>query len=78
MDRATYWVEHVIRTKGAKHLRSPALEFNRAQLLLLDVIGFLALIFLVVTMILFYIARKLWNLCCGKKTKPTKPAKKNN
>lgn len=78
MDKAAYWIEHVIRTKGAKHLRSPALQLNRFQLLLLDVVGFLALICIVSSLISFYILRKLWNLCCGKKVKHVKFQKKDN
>lgn len=43
METAVYWLEYVIKYKGAKHLRSAALELSWYQYLLLDVIGFLIL-----------------------------------
>ncbi|KAJ8974385.1 hypothetical protein NQ317_006164 [Molorchus minor] len=41
IDTAIWWIEYVIRHKGAKHLRNPAADLPLYQYLLLDVIGVL-------------------------------------
>ncbi|KAK4872337.1 hypothetical protein RN001_014366 [Aquatica leii] len=41
LERAVWWVEYVIRHKGTKHLRSPALDIPLYQYYLLDVISVL-------------------------------------
>lgn len=38
IDEAMFWIEYVIRHKGAPHYRSPALKLKWYQRLLLDVI----------------------------------------
>ncbi|CAD7078260.1 unnamed protein product [Hermetia illucens] len=40
-DTAAYWMEYVLRHKGAKHLQSPAIHMNAIQYYGLDVIAFL-------------------------------------
>lgn len=40
MDEAMYWVEYVIKYKGAKHLKSPAVNLSWYQYLMLDVVAF--------------------------------------
>ncbi|KAJ0171764.1 hypothetical protein K1T71_012527 [Dendrolimus kikuchii] len=52
LDRSVWWVEHVLRHKGAEHLRSPAanmswseyLELELVSVVLLSVISFVSLI----------------------------------
>jgi hypothetical protein len=44
MDTAIYWVEYVIRHKGAPHLRVAGLDLPWYQYHLIDVIVFIALI----------------------------------
>lgn len=71
MDRATYWIEYVIRHKGAKHMQSPAVHLNIFQYHSLDVIGFLLLS--------VYIAWKLikFSFCfVFRKCRPNKKVKK--
>ncbi|XP_040822619.1 UDP-glucuronosyltransferase 2B31-like isoform X2 [Ochotona curzoniae] len=41
LDRAVFWIEHVMRHKGAKHLRVAAHDLTWYQYHSLDVIGFL-------------------------------------
>ncbi|XP_040823059.1 UDP-glucuronosyltransferase 2B13-like [Ochotona curzoniae] len=41
LDRAAFWIEHVMRHKGAKHLRVAAYDLTWYQYHSLDVIGFL-------------------------------------
>ncbi|GBP61186.1 Dihydrodiol dehydrogenase 3 [Eumeta japonica] len=38
LEMGVYWIEYVLRHKGAKHLRSPALDLHLYQKLLLDII----------------------------------------
>jgi len=43
---AVYWIEYVIRHRGAPHMRSAGLDLNWFQFYLLDVIAFVAAIVL--------------------------------
>ncbi|XP_036994005.2 UDP-glucuronosyltransferase 2A1 isoform X2 [Artibeus jamaicensis] len=59
LDRAVFWIEFVMRHKGAKHLRPAAHNLTWFQYYSLDVIGFLltcvaAVIFLVTKCCLFF------------------------
>jgi glucuronosyltransferase len=47
LDRAVFWIEYVIRHKGAGHLKSSMPELNFAQAHSLDVIGFILLVSLI-------------------------------
>lgn len=39
LDEAVYWIEYVMRHRGARHLRSAALELSWVQYMLLDVVA---------------------------------------
>lgn len=39
LDKVMWWIEYVIRHRGAKHLRSPAADMTFFQYFLLDVIA---------------------------------------
>ncbi|XP_074036988.1 UDP-glycosyltransferase UGT5 [Leptinotarsa decemlineata] len=41
LDKAVWWIEHVIRHKGARHLRSPAADMPIFQYFMVDVIAIL-------------------------------------
>ncbi|KAG5870475.1 hypothetical protein JTB14_030329 [Gonioctena quinquepunctata] len=41
LNKAIWWIEYVIRHKGAKHLRSPLADMSYFQYFMLDVVGFL-------------------------------------
>lgn len=62
-DLAVYWVEHVLRHGGAKHLRTLAREIPFYQLYLLDVWLFFALVviatFFVLRITIAWMIRKL-------------------
>ncbi|XP_055916179.1 uncharacterized protein LOC129949013 [Eupeodes corollae] len=47
-ETAVFWIEYVIRHKGAYHMQSPAVFLNSFQLFSVDVIGFLLLVAFVV------------------------------
>lgn len=44
LETAIYWIEYVIRHKGAHHLRSAAMDLHWFQYLLLDVVGAIILV----------------------------------
>ena len=47
LDKAVFYVEYVMRHKGAQHLKSPAKELNWIQFFLIDVIIFTAAVLFV-------------------------------
>jgi len=57
LDTAVYWVEYVIRHKGAHHLRTTAVKLTWYQYLLLDVILFLIVILLLLIYICYFITK---------------------
>ncbi|XP_017073251.2 LOW QUALITY PROTEIN: UDP-glycosyltransferase UGT5 [Drosophila eugracilis] len=67
---AVYWIEYVIRHRGAPHLRSAGLDLNWFQFYLLDVIAFVAVIALTGIMVLLLAVRLLMG--SNKKQKKTK------
>lgn len=76
MDEAIFWIEYVIRSNGAKHLKSNAVKMPLYSYLLLDII----LPPIIVILILYLIVKKL--LCTQKsddkqKSKKTTNKKKN-
>uniref|UniRef100_U5EXT1 Putative glucosyl/glucuronosyl transferase n=1 Tax=Corethrella appendiculata TaxID=1370023 RepID=U5EXT1_9DIPT len=73
MDEAMYWIEYVIRHKGAKHLKSAAVGMPLYQFLLLDVFG-------VVFGVIFVIFYLLWKIlrCVFSSKSTTSHSKKRN
>ncbi|XP_049803189.1 UDP-glucosyltransferase 2-like [Schistocerca nitens] len=60
VERAVWWVEYVIRHKGAPHMRSAALDLHWWQQLLLDVIAFILLVVIVTGGGILYLVRRLF------------------
>ncbi|XP_040822733.1 UDP-glucuronosyltransferase 2B14-like [Ochotona curzoniae] len=60
LDRAAFWIEHVMRHKGAKHLRVAAHDLTWYQYHSLDVIGFLLAC---VTIISFLVIKTCLFIC---------------
>lgn len=65
MDEAMYWIEYVIRSNGAKHLKSKAADMPLVSYLLLDVF--------IVPIVMFSILISL--VVCRLKRKPNKNVK---
>lgn len=59
LERALWWVEHVARTAGAPHLRSPALRLHWYELWMLDLLAGAAIALLAVLVAIC----ALWRLC---------------
>lgn len=64
IDISIFWIEYVIRHKGAKHLQYPGVELNFFQQNSLDVLAFLFVAFYMGFKILTFIFKKLIALCC--------------
>ncbi|XP_061445238.1 UDP-glucuronosyltransferase 2A1-like [Rhineura floridana] len=62
LDRAVFWIEYVMRHKGAKHLRAAAHDLTWYQYHCLDVIAFL----IGCTAVFVFIAFKCCSFCCRK------------
>ena len=75
MDTSIYWIEYVIRHKGASHLRSAAVHLPLYQYLLLDVIAFLLAVLFSVIFFIYYVLRKLFSFFTRKSSGNSK---KNN
>lgn len=58
LDKVIWWIEHVIRHKGAEHLRSSAADMTFFEYFMLDVV---AVIFLIL-IILFFVLYKIVSL----------------
>lgn len=72
-ELTVYWVEYVIRHKGAQHFQSPAHNLNYAQLNLIDVYTFIlvliALLVFIVACAMKFLLKTLKNIFSHKKMK---------
>ncbi|XP_036029696.1 UDP-glucuronosyltransferase 1A8 isoform X1 [Onychomys torridus] len=75
LDLAVFWVEYVMRNKGAPHLRPAAHDLTWYQYHSLDVIGFLLAIVLTVVFIVFKCCAYGCRKCFGKKGRVKKSHK---
>jgi glucuronosyltransferase len=71
LDQAVFWIEFVMRHKGAKHLRPAVHDLSWIQYHSLDVIGFL----LACVATVIFIITKCSLFCCQKLTKTGKKKK---
>ncbi|RZC41856.1 UDPGT and/or Glyco tran 28 C domain containing protein [Asbolus verrucosus] len=74
-ETATYWVDYVIRHKGAPHLRVTAVDLPWYKYYLLDIIVFMALIILILSFISYLILRKIF--CILRSMKKENKMQKN-
>ncbi|RZF43050.1 hypothetical protein LSTR_LSTR001228 [Laodelphax striatellus] len=81
-EKAAYWIEYVLRHKGAPHLRSEGRNLPYYQYLLLDVFAFVAAVLLAIIAIFYTIFKLICSLCCGskkdKQQQKSKQEKKKN
>lgn len=75
LDLAVFWVEYVMRHKGAPHLRPAAHDLTWYQYHSLDVIGFLLAIVLTVVFIVFKCCAYGCRKCFGGKGRVKKSHK---
>lgn len=67
-DSAAYWIEYVIRKKGAMDLRSPALDLTWYQLCMLDVMVFVLLCLVGAGLFVRFVLKQLKSIVGKKKT----------
>ncbi|KAK4876068.1 hypothetical protein RN001_012490 [Aquatica leii] len=63
LERAMFWIEHVIRHGGAPHLRTAAANLTWYQYFLLDVIGLFILIVICAVLSIAILFKMLWTKC---------------
>ncbi|TRY92691.1 hypothetical protein DNTS_025235, partial [Danionella cerebrum] len=76
LDQAVYWIEFVMRNKGAKHLRVQAHELSWYQYHCLDVLAFLLSITALITYLCVKTCAFLFRKCF-RKTRPDAKGQKN-
>lgn len=67
VDLSIYWVEFVMRHKGAKHLKAAVHDLNWIQYHCLDVIAFLAAVVLVTVVVILKCCKMCFRKVTGKK-----------
>ncbi|XP_047665221.1 UDP-glucuronosyltransferase 2A2-like isoform X1 [Tachysurus fulvidraco] len=72
LDQAVYWIEYVMRNKGAKHLRVEAHNLTWYQYHCLDVAAFLLSVIALVVFIFVKTCRLLFRKCCRKTSAKSK------
>lgn len=66
MDLGVYWIEYVLRHKGARHLRNAGRKLNSLQYHSVDVIGAYLAIIGIILYCIFKILRFLGNKICKR------------
>lgn len=59
LERAMYWIEYVIRHRGAQHLRSEALDMNWFRYMLLDVVASVVVFGCILLIALWLIGKRI-------------------
>ncbi|CAL9690546.1 unnamed protein product [Knipowitschia caucasica] len=67
LDTAVFWVEFVMRHKGAKHLRTESYQLSLVQYYSVDVLLFLMAVFLLCGIIVLTVMKLLWGLICHRR-----------
>ncbi|XP_059470049.1 UDP-glycosyltransferase UGT5-like [Neocloeon triangulifer] len=73
LERAIFWVEYVLRHKGAPHLRSASLDLHWTQVALLDVYAVIILFIFISLFIPYFLVKKI---CCKSKANNSVQSKK--
>lgn len=76
LDRAVYWIEFVMRHKGAKHLRVQAHDLSWYQYHCLDVVAFLLSIIALITFLFIKTCQCLFRKCF-RNTRPDDKAQRS-
>lgn len=74
MDEFFWWIEHVIKFRGAKHLKSHAAEMSLFTYLLVDVMLVNVIALIIFAFGIYFVIKKL---CCKTKTIDEKKEKTN-
>lgn len=63
LERALWWIEWVMRNPNAVHFRSSGTDLSFIQIESIDVIAFLTLISVVLTLVFYLILKHILKLC---------------
>ncbi|KAI4468173.1 UDP-glucosyltransferase [Holotrichia oblita] len=66
LDRANFWIQHIYKFKGAKHLKPKAATMPLYQYFLLDVLLFMLFIMLLLSFITYKMMKYVIKCFCGK------------
>ncbi|XP_058500993.1 UDP-glucuronosyltransferase 2C1-like [Solea solea] len=69
LSHAVFWIEYVMRHKGARHLQAQSIKMSWFVYNSLDVIAVFLVVVLLLTFFCISIVRLLWRLIVGKKVK---------
>lgn len=75
MDLATFWVEYVIRHKGAPHLHYQGADLNVLQRYLVDVFAFLGAVLYIAKKLVCFVLFRIKRIVCGGNHKTKKQKK---
>jgi len=73
LNDTIYWLDYVVKYKGAKHLKSAGIKLYWYEYLMLDI----AVVFLALLWILFRLMRSAFKMICGKRERNELDKKKN-
>lgn len=76
LERAVFWIEYVIRHKGAHHLKPASAKLPLYKYLLLDVIAFWSILFYLVVRVIRQLTQTIVGSFGGGKNQPTTAASK--
>lgn len=69
METSLYWIEYVIRHKGAPFMKTAAVNMPAYKYYLLDVLGFLSIVLLGIISVFYYIVKLVLRAIFQQKTK---------
>lgn len=75
LDKAIYWVEYVMRHRGAVHFRSAALDITWYQLYMIDILCFVVICIILIIYVLHVFIKSTYFRNCSNKLETLK--KKN-
>lgn len=78
LDKAIYWIEYVIRHKGAHHLKTAGDQLNWIQFLSIDVIVVLLCLLIITFIISLNILKKILKVCVNRKKSNVDQNKEDN
>ncbi|CAH0398392.1 unnamed protein product [Chilo suppressalis] len=70
LDTAIYWIEYVIRNKGAGYMKNPGLKLSWIAYNMLDVYGFLAIVLLILVYLVFKVVNAMQHIIKPKSYVP--------
>ncbi|KAK1892162.1 UDP-glucuronosyltransferase 2B19 [Dissostichus eleginoides] len=62
LDKAMFWIEFVMRNKGAAHLRTESYKMSKIQYHSIDVVAFLLAVVFLVFAVFIYAVKVLWQI----------------